>query len=67
MKVKVNQETKELEDNSTLAILMEQLSLSEQGGVAVAVNQEICPKADWGNQKLEENDSITIIRATQGG
>lgn len=36
-------------------------------GIAVAVNNTVIPRANWNSFQLKENDTITIIRATQGG
>jgi len=36
-------------------------------GLAVAVNNAVIPRTTWDNFQLNENDTITIIRATQGG
>jgi sulfur carrier protein len=36
-------------------------------GVAVAVNDRVIPRASWPTAKLKENDSVLIIKATQGG
>lgn len=41
--------------------------LSEQKGLAVAVNDEVVPKAQWKTFSLRENDQILIITAAQGG
>lgn len=44
------------------------LKLGEkQNGIAVAVNNAIIKKEDWSAKKLKSNDSIIIIKATQGG
>ncbi|QZE15642.1 sulfur carrier protein ThiS [Halosquirtibacter laminarini] len=39
----------------------------ELQGIAVAINQRLCPKTEWGETYLQEGDSILIIQATQGG
>lgn len=36
-------------------------------GLAVAVNDNVIPKITWSAYQVKENDTITIIRATQGG
>jgi sulfur carrier protein len=36
-------------------------------GIAVAVNNQVIPKTDWGNTILQDKDSVLIITATQGG
>lgn len=47
--------------------LLQELDLSESKGIAVAVNNKVIPKVNWNAFQLTENDTITIIRATQGG
>ncbi len=67
MTVLVNNQTQNTKKEARLAELLEQLSLREQKGMAVAVNNNIVPKSNWDEYLLTENDKITIIRATQGG
>jgi sulfur carrier protein len=52
---------------STLHQVLEQQHLHEQRGIAVAVNNSVIPKTEWQQKTLNDNDKITIIRATQGG
>ena len=56
-----------LESNASLISALEQNGISSQKGIAVAVNNVVIPKAEWSGKILNENDKITIIRATQGG
>ena len=46
---------------------LSQNSLVEKKGTAVAVNLEVIPKESWEETKLNDNDKILIITATQGG
>ncbi len=46
---------------------LSQNNLAENKGTAVAVNQEVIPKDLWKETKLNNNDKILIITATQGG
>lgn len=50
-----------------LGSLLEKLQLHEKKGLAVAVNNAVVAKSNWGTYFLKEEDRITIIRATQGG
>jgi len=36
-------------------------------GIAVAVNQSVLKKNEWEGFILNDNDNITLIKATQGG
>ena len=65
--VYVNTKPCALEANSSLNVALEQNGITNQKGIAVAVNNAVVPKTEWQNRILNENDKITIIRATQGG
>lgn len=39
----------------------------KQNGIAVAVNNSVIPKQNWKTTQLNSNDTILIIKATQGG
>lgn len=36
-------------------------------GIAVAVNQEVIPRAEWSGHQLNQGDVVEIITARQGG
>jgi sulfur carrier protein len=63
----VNNKPCTLEADSSLNSALEQNGITNQKGIAVAVNNAVVPKTEWQNKILNENDKITIIRATQGG
>jgi sulfur carrier protein len=67
MKIKVNSNILELNEENQLSFLLKQLSLEEKKGIAVAVNAEVIPKKQWQEFKLNENDEVIIIQAAQGG
>lgn len=67
MKLRINDEPFEIHEGADLASLIEQLGLSGERGVAVAIRDEVIPKAQWGQKRLCEGDSLLIIRASQGG
>lgn len=56
-----------IESNLPLAILLEQNFLNTKNGIAVAVNNKVVPKSEWGIYLLKENDTVLIIKASQGG
>jgi sulfur carrier protein len=51
----------------TLWEVLAEKKLTQKTGIAVALNQEVIPRSLWSEQKIEENDAVTIITATQGG
>jgi sulfur carrier protein len=67
MNVFVNTEATKLSGSSTLHDLLCLIQMDGQKGIAVAVNQSIVPRGNWKTVELKENDSVTIIHATQGG
>ena len=66
MKVYINNKEFELENNSTLMLLLEQSNLVIPG-IAVAVNSSVIQKTKWNECILNDNDKITIIKAACGG
>ncbi len=67
MEVIVNNSAKQLNDGCQLNDLLNQLNLTEQKGIAIAVNNKVVSKSNWTSTTLSNNDKITIIKATQGG
>lgn len=55
-----------LMDCSSVQQLAEHLQLPERG-VALALNNRVMPRPSWGDTALNENDNVTIIKATFGG
>jgi sulfur carrier protein len=39
----------------------------QQKGIALAINDIVVPKNNWGDTLISESDNILIITATQGG
>jgi sulfur carrier protein len=51
-----------------LAVFMAQRGYGpDSRGVAVAVNGEVVPRAQWQETQLEEQDSIELVEPVQGG
>lgn len=50
----------------SLLELATELSLPEKG-VAVAVNNKMVTRTEWGNSVLREGDNVVIIKAVCGG
>ncbi|MGN7822340.1 sulfur carrier protein ThiS [Chitinophaga varians] len=67
MEVLVNNKLYAVQQGITIAALLQFIQLSAQKGIAVAVNDQVVPRNSWNDQPLQPSDSITIIRATQGG
>lgn len=63
----VNDERVEFSGPANIESLLESRSLYGAGGIAVAVDDQVVPRAHWPQFKLEEGARIVIITATQGG
>lgn len=66
MKVKINNILQEIPEGTTLFILTEKYNLPDRG-VAIAVNNEIIPRNEWGEYVIHECDDIVILKAFNGG
>lgn len=64
-KIKINDQQVHVE-SKTIAELLKELNIPSPG-IAVAVNDEIVPKAEHGTQVINEGDRLDIIRPIGGG
>ena len=67
MRITVNEELREVPEDCDLATVLDEVGLDSSDGWAVAVNEEVVPAEGWGNRKLTRDDSVLLVRATQGG
>ena len=66
--VTVNGERRPVPAGGNLATLLAELDVTPQTkGVAVAVNDELVPRANWASTPLQPNDRVEVVRAVQGG
>ncbi len=66
MKLKINGNDTDVNDNLTVTGLLESLEI-DPGRVAVEVNLKIIKRCDFGEQKLKEEDSVEIVNFVGGG
>ena len=66
MRIFLNGEERRLETPLTVAQLLAQLGLTGHR-VAVEVNREIVPRSRHGEQALQDNDRVEVVRAIGGG
>ncbi|MBL4703321.1 MAG: sulfur carrier protein ThiS [Flavobacteriales bacterium] len=66
MNIYLNSELLNINSDSLESLLTDQ-SLIEKKGIALAINESIVPRSLWSSIKLNENDKILVITATQGG
>lgn len=67
MEVTVNQQNYIVPDDCNLQTLLADILQRPDRGLAIAINQNIVPKTQWGTLHLNSGDNIIIIKATQGG
>lgn len=68
MKFTINGAERDLPPARTLADLVRALGVEiDQGGIAVAQNDAVVPRARWNETRVAEGDRIEIITAVQGG
>lgn len=66
MNISVNGEPATAAAGSTVADLVDSLA-GRRGGVAVAVNEDVVPRARWEDTPLNPGDRVEILTAVQGG
>jgi sulfur carrier protein len=64
----VNGKQSELPAGETLATALERLDIPLEGrGIAVAVDGEVVPRAQWPSFALPEHARVEVLGAMQGG
>ncbi|HEV3088554.1 MAG TPA: sulfur carrier protein ThiS [Candidatus Elarobacter sp.] len=66
MTISINGEARELADGATLDALLETLGV-RRDGTAVALNDDVVPRAQHASVALREGDRLEIIVAVAGG
>lgn len=67
MIILVNNNEHSVLHSASISDVLTTLKIENTKGTAIAVNNQVIPKIEWEKYHLKENDSITVIRATQGG
>jgi len=66
VRVRLNGESRELPDGSTIAQAVAALTAAA-AGVAAAVNGDVVPRAAWAATPLHDGDRVEVVTAVQGG
>lgn len=66
IQITINDEPRVLDNETTLSELIAK-EANGGAGVAVAVNDRLIRRPDWGSTTITDGDHITIIRAAYGG
>lgn len=65
MKITVNDEAVEVDDETTVATLLEGLGFGAKG-IAVAVDLSVLPRSEW-QTTLADGARVEVVTAVQGG
>jgi thiamine biosynthesis protein ThiS len=66
MQVSINGEMRQLVDGCTVKQMLEELQI-QATRVAVELNLEIVPKADFAERTLQDGDKIEVVHFVGGG
>ncbi|WP_369048891.1 sulfur carrier protein ThiS [Tenacibaculum sp. UWU-22] len=64
--IKVNDNQQTFLTTLTLQELVDKLQI-QPNGIAIAINNTVVKKTDWTSKTLQDNDTVLIIKSTQGG
>ena len=67
MEIILNNQLYQVEEKTSIQIVLNNWIGEKQKGIAVAVNETIVPKTCWDSYELKHNDKVLVIKATQGG
>jgi len=68
MRVRVNGESRDLEDGATVRDVIVLLELpADARGVAVAVDAEVVPRGCWDETEIADGAHVEVLTAIQGG
>jgi sulfur carrier protein len=65
MKITVNDEAVEVDDETTVAALLDRLGFGAKG-IAVAVDLSVLPRSEW-QTALADGARVEVVTAVQGG
>jgi sulfur carrier protein len=63
----LNGEQSDLRAGETVATVLARLGVRSRGGVAVAVDGEVVPRAVWESFALPDGARVEVLTAMQGG
>jgi thiamine biosynthesis protein ThiS len=66
LRVKINGESRDISDQSTLSDLVEELLLSP-ARIAVELNGQVIRRTEWMQTRLAEGDRLEIVHFVGGG
>lgn len=67
MIVELNGRPTRLPEEATLTDAVTASGADRARGVAVALDGEVVPRAEWADRRLTEGQEVEVVRAVQGG
>ena len=67
MNIYVNNKLQEVTHEAKIADMLRAINITSPKGIAIAINNNVVPGAEWESYVLKDEDKVTVIRATQGG
>lgn len=64
--IELNGASRTIEKNHCVQDLINALLLTNQA-LAIAVNREVVPRAQWATYRFSEGDKVDVVRAIGGG
>ena len=64
--IELNGESRSVEKDHSVYDLINALSLTNQA-LAIAVNREVVPRAQWATHRFSDGDKVDVVRAIGGG
>ena len=65
--VTLNGERRELDERATVETAVRLAGAVDGRGVAVALDGEVVPRAEWGTHELSDAARVEVLTAMQGG
>ncbi len=66
LRIRINDEPREVEENITLPELLASLSLKAEQ-IAIEINHKVVRRAQWESTTLQEDDRVEIVHFVGGG
>jgi thiazole synthase len=68
MRIELNGRTHKLPEGASLADAAREAGVDDEArGVAIALDGEVAPRAEWGSTPLREDSKVEVLAAIQGG
>ena len=67
MNIYINNKPQQVSCQPSIADVLATLDIASQKGIAIAINNNVIPRAEWTSHALQDEDKIILIKATQGG